>query len=614
MLNVTMNAEKNGVELRFDGKPAQTVLDALKEKGFRWSVKQKMWYAKQSNAIMEFVNSLSEEKTVTAASKKNDEDYDLWAMTRTDGIEDNYVKYRICDNREIAAIIRKHVRERFPMCKWSVKSDTNSISVELLESPFAKDSAELKAIAHYAYTFAQSYNYDNSDSMSDYFDVNFYGVYENDIISWKYEQTDAGEVERKMSEDFQAKQAAFEKAEQERQGREFEERMAQEEIRKAEAEKQAAERKARHEVIESAAEVVETSYFVIGCDKTSASKEDKLSGYTDDCDGQLEVGHSRQNCKISREVHFAPEVYEMFVNQLMDDYSFLSGKGGSATDDVRVNSMIDYQMMTREERETVEWYNTDCVAVFSGDDLKIVVNPEGYGYARYVYFVDEESHIEKEYKAQSGISEDEAKANAELAEELTKASESIIAENLLSDSWDSDGRGEYEQHMKDWIYSNDFPLSREIIRPIESEKLKSAMYRLLQEVKSLPEQFNRAGFVEGQKITIVRISDFGGLSVTRGYFKSFTVGNHAQYNNAVRLVYRPERKHNDYYVWFYRDVIIFDGWQEVPENLLWETVESNGLTVKKTIYHSCDMAQYDAVLNYFAERGIKPIVDNHDQY
>lgn len=35
MLNITLNTEKNGIELRFDTKPNTDVITAIKEAGFR---------------------------------------------------------------------------------------------------------------------------------------------------------------------------------------------------------------------------------------------------------------------------------------------------------------------------------------------------------------------------------------------------------------------------------------------------------------------------------------------------------------------------------------------------------------------------------------------------
>lgn len=173
MLNITLNTEKNGIELRFDTKPNTDIITAIKEAGFRWSGKQRMWYAKQDDDTVALANQISESEGSFEYKPKTETNIDLWSLTRTEGIEDNYGKTHITNTKEIAANIRKHLRNRFSMCKWSVTSDYNSIRVELLESPFSRNSEALKAIINYAYTYAQSWNYDNSDSMTDYFDVNF---------------------------------------------------------------------------------------------------------------------------------------------------------------------------------------------------------------------------------------------------------------------------------------------------------------------------------------------------------------------------------------------------------------------------------------------------------
>lgn len=619
MLNITLNNDKNGIELRFDQKPSAGVLEAIKGAGFRWSGKQKMWYAKQSETTIAIANELAKSEGFfipdEELNQKKNEIYDLWALTRTEGIENHFEKYHIYDNKEIAAQIRKHLRERFPMCKWSVTKDGyNSIHVYLFSSPFAIDSEAVKAIVHYAYEFAQSFNYDNSDSMTDYFDVNFYGVYESDIASsYHYEQREANVAEYNVEQDFLTKKAAFDAEKREREEREFQERMAQMEVERAESAKREAERQRRHEIIESGAVVQDANYFVLGCDTTNTRKEDSVNGYTDDCGGEYEVKHHRENCKVARNVYFDSATYEMFANQLLDDYSFLAGMGGSATDDNRVNCDEDYQRMSKEERETVEWYNIECVAIYCDNVLKLVINPEGYNYARYVYFVDKESSIVKEYNSNKGISDDESEKNKSLAKSIEEVSANIIVTNNWHSTWNTEHFNEYKQLMKEWIYVNDFKFSVDVVRAISIPDLKTAMYRLLTEVDGIQEQFSRAGLIENQKITIVRMNEFGGMSTTRGYFKSYMNTTYAQYDNAVKLVFRPERKRNDYYIHLYRDVLIFDGWVEIPENLLWEDVKSNtpGCSIHRTKFLSCDKSQYNVILEYFKNNGIEPLINTY---
>lgn len=48
----TLNAEKNGIEIRFSEKPASATLTALKSAGYRWSVKGHFWYARQTEKAL----------------------------------------------------------------------------------------------------------------------------------------------------------------------------------------------------------------------------------------------------------------------------------------------------------------------------------------------------------------------------------------------------------------------------------------------------------------------------------------------------------------------------------------------------------------------------------
>jgi hypothetical protein len=54
----TLNAEHNGIEVSFNGKPAQGTINLLKENGFRFHMYKKVWYAKQSEQRLFFVDAL----------------------------------------------------------------------------------------------------------------------------------------------------------------------------------------------------------------------------------------------------------------------------------------------------------------------------------------------------------------------------------------------------------------------------------------------------------------------------------------------------------------------------------------------------------------------------
>lgn len=602
---ITLNTEKNGIELRFDTKPNTDIITAIQEAGFRWSGKQKIWYAKQNDETVALANQISESEGSFEYKPKTETNIDLWSLTRTEGIEDNYGKNRITNTKEIAANIRKHLRNRFSMCKWSVTSDYNSICVRLLESPFSRDSEVLKAIVNYAYTYAQSWNYDNSDSMTDYFDVNFYGVYKNDIVNYNYNQRECKPNETEIETDFLAKKSEFD-AEQKKQEEERIKKGVEEYIiRQAEYEKAEAERQKKIHRIEKNAEIKTVNYTIVNA-ILKANKDDNLD-HTEIYDEK----QCKETCQVSREVHFTTEVYALFEKQLMSDYSFFDGMGGSRTDDRRIQSSIDYDMMTEEERETVEWYNIDCVAIYCDGELKLIVDPQGYNYARYVYVYDEQSQKVDTYHSDYGISEEEHQHNIELAETIEDVSTEIISQNEIKKTWQDEDFDLYKTCMKEWIYANKFKLNAGIVRAITIPELKTVMYKVLTEVDSIAEQFKNTNLEAGQRITIVKYSDFGMMSVSKVTFHSYEIGQYAQYDNSVKMTFKPHRKKGLYYKWFYGDVIIYNGWYDLPDTVLFDISYKEHCITQKSKWASFDRKQYDAILEYFAEQGLKPIINTY---
>lgn len=57
----TLNAAKNGVEIRFDSKPAADVLEAIKAAGYRWSRTQRLWWARQNEKTLAVAKQIASE-------------------------------------------------------------------------------------------------------------------------------------------------------------------------------------------------------------------------------------------------------------------------------------------------------------------------------------------------------------------------------------------------------------------------------------------------------------------------------------------------------------------------------------------------------------------------
>ena len=605
MLNITLNTEKNGIELRFDTKPNTDIVTAIKEAGFRWSGKQRMWYAKQDENTVALANQISESEGSFEYKPKTESNIDLWSLTRTEGIEDNYGKTRITNTKEIACNIRKHLRNRFSMCKWSVTSDCNSICVKLLESPFSRNSEALKAIANYAYTYAQSWNYDNSDSMTDYFDVNFYGVYKNDIVNYNYNQRECKPNETELETDFLVKKSEFDAEQKKQEEERIKKAVEESKIRQAEHEKAEAERQKKIRRIEKNAEIKTVDYTILNCVDTGTSKLNSVADY------ETEKEYTRHICKVSKEVYFNSEDYELFSKMLLSDFTFIANTGGTNTDDNRINGWEDYRQMTTEEKGSVEFYSVGCVAVYCDNKLKMVIDAQGYCYARYVYLIDDSTKIVDDYRGDTGISDEEYYEYKKLADKLEDASADIIIKNDWIGTWLTIHFADYKKAIAKWITDNNFKFSVSIVRVIEDGNLKNVMYRILTEPDGMQQQFADANLVNGQKITIIRMGNWGGVQNTKAIFKSCEDSKYAQHTDTVKMTFRPNNKRKDYCTYLYNDVIIYNGWLDVPQELFWEDVKTDSVFIRRTKYASCDRKQYDAILEYFAEQGLKPIINTY---
>ena len=64
---LTINKEFNGIEIGFESKPTVSVLSTLKEYGFRWHSKKRVWYAKNTADRMQIAERITAEKEENAA-------------------------------------------------------------------------------------------------------------------------------------------------------------------------------------------------------------------------------------------------------------------------------------------------------------------------------------------------------------------------------------------------------------------------------------------------------------------------------------------------------------------------------------------------------------------
>lgn len=611
-----INEELNGIELYFDNKPGNETLTHLKSNGFRYSGFKKCWWSKRTNESLEVANDITKNKityieTADRNEKVKKNDFNLWNATQWEPFEVNKEQ----DVKLISKEIKKHLTQRFPGFKFSVRTGGNnmysSINIEIKKTPYEKKSVYLSAVREYCETVLNHYRhcYSAADAYTDY--AGSYNFYGNVSIDWEYKQTEPTEDIKTDCEMYDLKSEEKANEEKLKKDAEFKQYLEEQERRNKEYQRTQLEESEKVEEITSSIEIKELDeeqqYFVMNSQFANFNKNCTLTEYKN----EVEKGdYSNEDVKITKEIHFNnADAYENFGNMLMTNFDFLKETGGSFTEDKRINSYLDYDMMDELEKRTVKWFRKG-VAVYSDGKLMFVVDAQGYSYARYVGLV-EGCEIKKTVEHRQAIKEDDLNKLITKADILENISSSIIEELDLSKTWKNECWKAYKNEFKKKMQLANISLSKSIIQQIEIPELKQNLYKLLVEVEGIQEQFEHGDLKKGEKYTLCYISDLGSFITQQITFDSFASTKYAQYENAVKLVFKPQNKRKLYYNYFYSDLLIFKGWHELPENVLNNVKESKGFLTISSKYHSCDKQQFDEVLNYFKTEGIEPIINTY---
>lgn len=647
MCKVLLNSELNGVEMYFQGKPSKEVREDIKSTGFRWNGKKVCWYAKQSVKTMtkakeyEDIEDSTVTKVVSKVKKVVKKLASLWDRVQfVEGTADtSKYNYRFIGSnftnlscKDTAKEIRKHLKKQFPEVKFSVTSSYNKVDIDIKSSPYCNDklednrelecldyrrfeeahNKELLAIKDYCTKLLSSYNYDDSDSMTDYFNTHFYGYA---TIDYNYIQTEQSEETKENIENFRGKLAEQEKAEEEQKEIKYQEYLKKQEQRNKEYQERIEQEQQEVETINNNIDIKELEenkqYYVLDAKFAKLNKNNTIEEYEEEV---AKDSYNLEDIKISKEVHFKnADSLEYFSNLLLNNFDFLDGTGGSNTDDKRVNSMADYRNMSKEEQKTVKWYR-EGIAIYINNKLQFVVDAQGYSYARYVGLVDDSTQTTKEYTTEQIINNKKVEELKEKVDTLTDISTTIITNNNIVKTWNTDNWTDYKKLMKQQLKKYNFKLTKSIIQQIPEnlEQFKNAMYKLLTEVDSIQDQFSNADIKQGDKLTLFYISDFGGIVTSRITLDSVESTSYAQYDNTVKLTYKPQNKRKLYQSYFYSTLLVYEGWQELPVNVLHKVETKKDFTITKSRYSSCDYEQYNEILKYFdKQQGIKPIVNTY---
>jgi hypothetical protein len=245
------------------------------------------------------------------------------------------------------------------------------------------------------FMIANQWNYNNSDSMTDYFDVGYY--LDIDVkMPEDFEPVDSMTDEEKAA--YNAEKAAEEAAEEARDEQFRKEQEEREKAYKAaEKRRKANEKKAGENIIIE--DLSENDQFIITNLSGGIGKECNIDEVKESITEH--PTSAKEKAVISRKVTYTSEdSFKAFGDCLMSDFDFLAGKGGTGSDDVRLEGVENIWKLNEEQRNSIDWYMVECVAVYVNDELRLVINPEGHNYARYTYIPTEASEV-LPYKTES---------------------------------------------------------------------------------------------------------------------------------------------------------------------------------------------------------------------
>lgn len=464
-MKITLNKELNGIELAFDSKPDAKTLEAVKSNGFRWSPSKKIWYAKQTSDRLKFIETLGTIKESSSNDIINLDNLgvkpegfsyygaDLAKFIREDlkkrGVKGVTVRsdrsgyttsitVTVKATAEDLASIEEGA-ERYDYSRfcidiekdlyidgaWRYQKDFETMTEEEKEGLYYKYISEQIAKInsfprHYndrrntwelttefynkclaVYQIANQWNYDHSDSMTDYFDVGYYLDIDikHDTIEPRATMTE--EERKSLEEERKKEREEFEKLLQE-----------QEEQRKKDEE----ESKKYNAWVEESENLIYNDISINDLDENDQLYISGLVGgigkecSIDELNESINDNYIHiQDALITRVVTFhSVDTFERFNKLYLHDFAFLSSMGGTASEDVRLEG-LDFFNLNEEQRATIELYSSNCVAIYLDDSLKLVIDPQGYNYARYVYLVDNCTILEAKKELEKQRTESESK-------------------------------------------------------------------------------------------------------------------------------------------------------------------------------------------------------------
>lgn len=187
--NITTNTQFNSLEISFDSKPSEKVIEALKSLKFRWHRAKALWYGFATDTeLIKAIQEAEQESNPLATGVIYSDGY--MGAIKTDGVNSNKHLY----GKDLSSAIREHIKGvGIKGVTVSCKSYTGgqSLTVKIKINPETDMIPFEDYLAQYTVNFHDWYYYDNGGTYAESMHGDKY---------WALDDQERGEMRRKFAE------------------------------------------------------------------------------------------------------------------------------------------------------------------------------------------------------------------------------------------------------------------------------------------------------------------------------------------------------------------------------------------------------------------------------
>ena len=312
-------------------------------------------------------------------------DNGLYFVTHCPGdvnwLGDDYCLEKICKNGKLS-------KAKYSTCFWPLCSYVSSRKKAAEADVWNKENATITKIDNANTAFIVEYFKNKVEEYTSKYSRNsaIYGEEDSYTISYKATLEHYKNIVARMACGGIQKEKPEETKEGKRQeGEEYKKYLAEQEEKEAAYKEHQKIEAAQKKEINNHIQIVDIEenekYIISGFMVCGHGKECNIEEL------QKEGAEKGKSALIKRELYFTDKkIYNNFCNMFLHDFDFLNGFGGAGTLGNIIGNENIIQPNSRQG-ENVKWILWDCVAVFLNGQLKLVIDPEGFSYARYVNIV-----------------------------------------------------------------------------------------------------------------------------------------------------------------------------------------------------------------------------------